>query len=104
MAATYTKLKNGEWGIRCEGAARKGDLITVTKKSGETKNETVTQVLWSGNGITLCAISQRSAREPSSDRGSSRQAVERLYRRKYGWDGRRDSPSYYSSGMYDEES
>ncbi|MCI0488950.1 MAG: hypothetical protein L0229_20350 [Blastocatellia bacterium] len=60
--ATYTKLKSGEWGIRVEGenAAKKGDSVTVTKKDGSTKSETVKAVLWTGNGITLCAIAQRS--------------------------------------------
>lgn len=54
--ATYTKLKSGEWGIRIQGAATKGGQVTVTKKSGETKVETVDRVLWSGSGITLCTI------------------------------------------------
>lgn len=30
--------------------------------------------------------------------------TERTYRNRYGWDGVRGSASYYSSGMYDEES
>lgn len=62
MSASYTKLKSGEWGIRVEGAARQGQQVTVKKKDGTTKTETVTQIVWSGNGITLCAIAQR---EPS---------------------------------------
>lgn len=56
MAATYTKLKSGNWGIRVVGSVRDGQSITVTKKSGETKTETVSRVVWSGNGITLAAI------------------------------------------------
>lgn len=54
--ATYTKLRDGSWGLRVEGSAREGQRITVTKKSGETKTETITKVLWNGNGISLCAI------------------------------------------------
>ncbi len=42
--------------------------------------------------------------KPSYDRGSSQRAVESMYRRRYGWDGVRGSSSYYTSGMYDEES
>lgn len=59
MRATYTKLKSGEWGIRVEGKVSEGDVITVTKKDGATKSETVEKVVWTGNGITLCAIRQR---------------------------------------------
>lgn len=57
MTASYTKLKSGEWGIRVEGGTPKsGERITVVKKSGETKTETIAKVVWSGNGVVLCAI------------------------------------------------
>lgn len=59
--ATYTKLKSGAWGIRVAGAAKKGDRIAVTKKSGERKVETVTAVVWAGDGVTLCAIDAAAA-------------------------------------------
>lgn len=95
MTATYTKLNNGDWGIRVQGNAKKGDRVTVIKKSGESKTETVGNIVWSGNGVTLCSIARESSR------GSSQ---ERKYRNKYGWDGVRGSASYYSSGMYDAES
>lgn len=62
MAATYTKLKDGSWGIRVTGDKPvKGDRITVTKKSGESKTETIRAILWSGDGVTLCAVEQTSA-------------------------------------------
>lgn len=35
---------------------------------------------------------------------SGRTSTERKYMNKYGWDGKRNSSSYYTSGMYDEES
>lgn len=102
MQATYTKLKSGAWGVRVNSeSVRKGQSITVAKKDGSTKTETIAAVVWHGNGISLCAIAQR---EPSYDRGSSLSSVERTYMRKYGWDGVRGSSSYYTSGMYDEES
>lgn len=34
----------------------------------------------------------------------SSKTTERVYKSRYGWDGVRGSRSYYSSGMYDEES
>ena len=59
--ATYTKLRSGDWGIRVQGTVEAGAMIVVTKKSGEAKSETVAKVVWSGNGITLCAIGARSS-------------------------------------------
>lgn len=61
MSASYTKLKSGEWGVRIEGTAQQGQQVIVKKKDGTTKTETVTQIVWSGNGITLCAIGQTKA-------------------------------------------
>lgn len=54
MSATYTKLKDGTWGLRIVGAITA--TVTVRKKSGEEKQERVGRVLWSGNGITLATI------------------------------------------------
>lgn len=58
MTASYTKLRSGDWGIRVEGNIQNGNSILVTKKSGETKPETVDKVIWRGDGITLCTISR----------------------------------------------
>lgn len=58
MKTTYAKLKSGDWGVRIQGTAQEGDCVTVTKKSGETKQETIEKVLWTGNGVSICAIRQ----------------------------------------------
>ena len=64
MSATYTKLKDGSWGIRIDGTATAGQSITVTKKSGDTKAEKISRVLWSGKdaksgkNVSLCSIAQ----------------------------------------------
>ena len=47
-AATYTKLKSGAWGVRVSGTATVGQSITVSKKDGSQKNETVGAILWTG--------------------------------------------------------
>lgn len=39
-----------------------------------------------------------SGKQPSAE------SVRRTYKRRFGWDGVEGSPSYYTSGMYDEES
>lgn len=45
----YKKLRNGSWGIRGEGPApAAGDVVVVTKRSGEAKEEVVSRVLWAG--------------------------------------------------------
>ena len=47
--ASYTKLKDGSWGIRGSlPAPVAGEVVTVAKKSGEIKQETVGRVLWTG--------------------------------------------------------
>lgn len=49
--AGYTKLKDGSWGLRLTGPEvqlAEGDSVTVTKKSGATKTETIDELVWSG--------------------------------------------------------
>lgn len=57
MNATYTKLKDGSWGLRIQGITELHvNAVTVTKKSGEVKTEYVDRILWRGNGIMLATI------------------------------------------------
>jgi len=97
---TYTKLRNGSWGVRVQGSVSAGQTVTVAKRDGSTKTETVGRVLWTGQGVSLCSIAQ-SHRSTSTRRGSG---FGREDCRKYGWDGVVGSSSYYSSGQYDEDS
>lgn len=56
MEATYTKLKNSdEWGIRIQqmtvtefSEIKIGSVVTVTKRSGEKKSETIKKMIWQG--------------------------------------------------------
>lgn len=52
---TYTKLQSGEWGVLCDARPDVGDTITVTKKDGTTKTETVAQVFTRGEKF-VCAV------------------------------------------------
>lgn len=60
--ATYTQLRDGSWGIRVLGTALENQTISVRKKDGTEKTETVRRVLWtgrdsrSGQTVSLCAI------------------------------------------------
>jgi len=69
--ATPTKLKNGSWGARVQGAVASGDTITITTKTGKSWEARVTRVLWSGDGIAICATESLDSGPPrrSSSRG-----------------------------------
>lgn len=54
--ATYTLLRDKSWGIRCNVLVSHGDRVTVTKKDGSSKVETVDKVLWTDNKTYLCSI------------------------------------------------
>jgi hypothetical protein len=56
MSVTYTKLKSGEWGLKSTEALRSGSVVSVSKKSGGTKAETVSGKVWSGNGVWLYGV------------------------------------------------
>jgi hypothetical protein len=60
---SYTKLKSGDWGVRCEGEVKPGQSVTVTKKDGSVKTEIIDAVLWSGDGKSLCSIKRRAAKK-----------------------------------------
>jgi hypothetical protein len=53
---TYARLKDETWGIRSTKPISKGDRVTVQKKDGTFKTETVGQIVWKGNGIHLATI------------------------------------------------
>lgn len=72
--ASYTKLRDGSWGIRVPDALRAtaGSVVSVKKQSGETKDEIVDRVLWSGQGISLCSIRRSASASGGSSRRSGR--------------------------------
>lgn len=77
--ATYKQLRDGSWGVSVVGrVVGIGDQITVTKKSGETKIETINAILWSEGDKAICAIAQRRASQGYSRRrgGSARYECE----------------------------
>ena len=104
ITATYKQLKNGAWGIRVGGIVLAGETITVTKRDGSSKVETVGRVLWTGEGISICTIQRSAPANRGARRGERYDGYGREDCRKYGWDGVVGSPSYYSSGQYDEDS
>lgn len=72
MSVTYAKLKSGEWGVRGPAAElREGYNVTVTKKDGSHKQETVQKILWTGGGVAVAAIKQLVT-ERQADAGHGR--------------------------------
>jgi hypothetical protein len=65
---TFTKLRTGSWGIKSTTPVAKGDRVEVQKKSGERQTVTVERIVWSGNGVWLCAI--RAEPKSGGRRGS----------------------------------
>lgn len=65
MANTYSKLRNGDWGVKVGGPAAAGQVVSVTKQSGEVKQETIERVLWTDGRASLCSVrrSQAPARQ-----------------------------------------
>jgi len=70
--ATYTKLRDGSWGIRAQEPLTAGQAVTVAKRDGTTQTETVDKIVWTGeDGTTLATIQpRRKAASASSARRS----------------------------------
>ena len=70
MPIGYSKLKSGEWGIRGGGSPPEaGARVTVTKRDGSEKEETLGQVVWTGSdqrsgGMAWLATVERDGQQP----------------------------------------
>jgi len=62
MTATPTKLRSGDWGARVQGDVQTGDIVTITAKSGKSWDARIARVLWSGNGVSICATESKPRR------------------------------------------
>jgi len=62
---TYTKLRDGSWGVRCVSAVKPGDSVTVTTKDNKKRTETVNELVFKGEDrrtgrlIWICSIVPR---------------------------------------------
>lgn len=54
MTATYTKLRDGSWGLKVNGKAFDGMDVIVTKKSGERVEENCGKVIWTDGQTSIC--------------------------------------------------
>lgn len=60
--ATPTKLRSGNWGARVQGRVHEGDVITITTRAGKSWQAEVAKVVWSGNGVSICATESAGPR------------------------------------------
>jgi len=65
MSATYTKLKSGEWGIRCTERVKAGQRVTVSTKAGKEQSEVVNKVVWQNDDLWICSIEEKDKHGPT---------------------------------------
>lgn len=60
MNATYTKLRDGSWGIKLTGVSGTIPVsVLVTKRDGSTKQERIAKVLWRGDDAMICSLESK---------------------------------------------
>lgn len=57
--ASYTRLNNGNWGVRVKGEVSPGDRLSVYTRGGRAKPEVVDKIIWRGTDISLCSLIQK---------------------------------------------
>lgn len=60
---SYSKLKNGDWGVRLEGSAQPGQIVNVATKAGQIKPEKLGRKIWEGGGVQLFVIDKGGTEE-----------------------------------------
>lgn len=74
---SYKKLRDDSWGISGRNLTV-GQTVTVTKRSGETKEETVNTIVWRGsNGLCYASIVTTGAAPKSSSTHSAPRTAHR---------------------------
>jgi hypothetical protein len=73
--ATFKKLRDGSWGLLVNNSSvRPGDKVLTITKAGKRSYKIVGKVVWSGNGVAICTISESgNDKPPSSGKASPRQ-------------------------------
>lgn len=68
MTTTYTRLNNGAWGLRSNGAIAPGQQVQVTTRDGRVKTETVGSIVWSRDGVTVASTARADAQTQTETR------------------------------------
>lgn len=72
IEASPTKLRNGDWGARVCGAVSKGDIVTITTRAGRSWDAVITKVLWTADGVAICATESVNRMPRNAPIGCSR--------------------------------
>ena len=59
---SFTKLQDGTWGIRSTEPLHPGQAVEVQTRSGQVKHETVGEIKYSGNGVTVATTARAQRR------------------------------------------
>ncbi|KKM05264.1 hypothetical protein LCGC14_1755860 [marine sediment metagenome] len=73
--ASPKKLRDGSWGALAQSdSVSVGDTLQITTRAGKTWAATVSTVIWSGKGVSICATETAVATPttPSRRMGSGR--------------------------------
>lgn len=89
--ASPAKLRSGEWGAKVNGSVSVGAMLTIRTAAGKEWQATVAKVVWSGDGVTLCATQ-------SADRPAARTTYSgRIEASRKAWGARRGMGSGHGS-------
>lgn len=64
--ATPRKLRDGSWGCAAPEGTKAGEIVEIRTKAGKSWTATVEKVLWSGNGVAICATESTASRRSRS--------------------------------------
>jgi len=66
MEATWTKMRDGAWGVRVPGAPpAAGASVAVVRKDGTVSTVTVDRVVWSGDRVAICRVRSERRTAPA---------------------------------------
>ena len=68
-ATTFTKLRNGSWGVKGTGLAA-GRIVGVAKRDGSISNVTIDKVIWTDGKVQIASIKQAGTRTATAARYS----------------------------------
>ena len=79
LHANPKKLNDGTWGAFCDGRPAPGECITVTNKSGASRDAYVDRVIWQGDEGAIVSLegqeqSGGGARRSRTDGGGKNEA------------------------------
>ena len=76
-ATTFTRLRNGSWGVKGTGLAA-GRIVGVAKRDGSHSNVTIDKVIWTDGKVQIASIKQSANRTATATRYTRPGAMMRI--------------------------